>query len=311
MNNIKYTFLLPAYKARFFEEALMSIKNQTYTDFKVIVSDDCSPEDLKSIYDKVCADDPRFTFRRNEENMGGKSLVSHWNLLVDMCDTEFLIMASDDDVYEPNFVEEIDKLTIKYPNVDLFRAKAKRRNVNNEIEFEDCAYPEYLCQLDYLRYLTSSLFMLCEANYCYRVKTLQTKGGYIDFPKAWHSDQATHILMSRNGCVSTPNTLFTQRFSNLNISSQSYPKDYELKIKAYLMYNEWLKEFLREIEIQDILNLKILIYNCHKQRLIEMLYMMLPKLNFKSFLKLSTKCYIELGMSRPTMIYNWICRKLK
>lgn len=99
----KYTFLLPSYKARFFEEALLSIKNQTYTDFKVIVSDDCSPEDLKSIYDMVCADDPRFIYRRNEENMGSKSLVSHWNLLVDMCDTEWLIMAGDDDVYDAKF----------------------------------------------------------------------------------------------------------------------------------------------------------------------------------------------------------------
>ena len=96
---IKYTFLLPAYKPQFLEEALLSIKNQTYTDFCVIVSDDCSPFELKPIYDKVCAGDSRFSYRRNEENMGGKSLVSHWNLLVEMCETEWLIMASDDDVY--------------------------------------------------------------------------------------------------------------------------------------------------------------------------------------------------------------------
>ena len=159
MNNIKYTFLLPAYKARFFEEALLSIKNQTYTDFKVIVSDDCSPENLKSIYDKVCADDPRFTFRRNEDNMGSKSLVSHWNLLVDMCDTEFFIMASDDDVYNQKFLEEINKLTIKYPQVNLFRGKARRINECNNILFEDATHPEFLCQIDYLRYITSSLLM--------------------------------------------------------------------------------------------------------------------------------------------------------
>ena len=53
---IKYTFLLPAYKPNFLEEALRSIKDQTYSDFKVLVSDDCSPHDLKSIYNKVCGD---------------------------------------------------------------------------------------------------------------------------------------------------------------------------------------------------------------------------------------------------------------
>ena len=62
----KYTFLLPAFKPDFFEVALRSIKSQTLKDFKVLVSDDCSPHDLKSIYNKVCGDDARFTYRRNE-----------------------------------------------------------------------------------------------------------------------------------------------------------------------------------------------------------------------------------------------------
>ena len=73
---VKYTFLLPAYKHDFFEEALRSIKNQTYSDFNVLVSDDCSPHDLKSIYDEVCGDDARFSYRCNEVNMGNNSLVS-------------------------------------------------------------------------------------------------------------------------------------------------------------------------------------------------------------------------------------------
>ena len=130
---IKYTFLLPAYKPNFLEEALVSIKEQTYADFKVIVSDDCSPHDLKSIFEKTCGDDPRFVFRRNEKNMGGKSLVSHWNLLVDMCDTEYFVMASDDDVYEPTFLEGVDKLTQKYPKVDLIRARCKKINEKGDV----------------------------------------------------------------------------------------------------------------------------------------------------------------------------------
>ena len=66
---VKYTFLLPAFKPDFLEVALRSIKSQTLKDFKVLVSDDCSPHDLKSIFEKTCGDDPRFVFRRNEKNM--------------------------------------------------------------------------------------------------------------------------------------------------------------------------------------------------------------------------------------------------
>ena len=91
---MKYTFLLPAFKGRFLGEMLRSIQGQTYRDFKVIISDDSSPEDLRSICEPYLAD-PRFTYRRNAENMGSKSLVSHWNLLVDKSAQEALQQISD------------------------------------------------------------------------------------------------------------------------------------------------------------------------------------------------------------------------
>ena len=182
MNNTKYTFLLPAYKARFFEEALLSIKNQTYTDFKVIVSDDCSPEDLKSIYDKVCADDPRFTFRRNEENMGSKSLVSHWNMLVDICDTEWFIMAGDDDVYERAFLEEMDKLQVKYPNVDLLHARVNLIDKNGDVVRMDALYEEYVEQIAFISQFNYYRHIECIGNPIFRRVSVNIINGFPDFP---------------------------------------------------------------------------------------------------------------------------------
>lgn len=54
MQKTKYTFLLPAYKTAFLEEALSSIQSQTYKDFTVIVSDDCSPQPVKEVFDRLC-----------------------------------------------------------------------------------------------------------------------------------------------------------------------------------------------------------------------------------------------------------------
>ena len=65
MRDTKYKFCLPAYKTRFLAEALNSIKSQTYTDFVCIVSDDCSPEDIKAVFDDMVGDDSRFFYRRN------------------------------------------------------------------------------------------------------------------------------------------------------------------------------------------------------------------------------------------------------
>ena len=62
---MKYTFLLPAFKGRFLDEMLRSIQGQTYRDFKVIISDDCSPEDLRSICEPYLADSIEDLFSPN------------------------------------------------------------------------------------------------------------------------------------------------------------------------------------------------------------------------------------------------------
>lgn len=253
MNQPKYTFLLPAYKARFFEEALLSIKNQTYRDFKVIVSDDCSPEDLKPIYDKVCGDDPRFTFRRNEENMGSKSLVSHWNMLVDMCDTEWLIMAGDDDVYDPAFLFEMDRLSEKYPQVDLLHARARVIDAEGEVVKLDSAYDEYVSQIEFLAFLGKIDHIECVGNYVHRTSVLREQGGFVDLPLAWASDAATNNKMSREGCVTSVNFLFDFRMSGVNISSTGNESKLisQDKIRAALMFDNDLESLFSSFALNN------------------------------------------------------------
>lgn len=224
---MKYTFLLPAYKAQYLAEMLDSIKVQTYTDFKVVVSDDCSPENLKSIFDRVCGDDPRFSYRRNEVNLGGKSLVAHWNQLVELCDTEWLIMASDDDVYDPRFLEKVDRLCEKYPRVDLIHARARIIDAYGEVTMLDSAYDELVSQIQFLAFWGKKDHIECVANYAYRTSALRSIGGFVDFPLAWCSDTATNNLMSHNGCATSSDILFSFRMSGENISTiATEKKDY-------------------------------------------------------------------------------------
>lgn len=68
---------------------------------------------------------------------------------MDMCDTEYFILASDDDVYEPTFLEEVDKLAVKYPEVDLIRARVKLINEQGNLLAKDAIYEEKLS--DYVR----------------------------------------------------------------------------------------------------------------------------------------------------------------
>lgn len=251
----KYTFVLAAYKAKFLKESIASILNQNYADFKLIVSDDCSPENLKPIVDSFS--DERLSYRRNEVNMGGKDLVAHWNLLVGLVDTEFLIMASDDDVYERGFLAEIDRLVCKYPQVDQFRARVQMINESEEVFWEDLHYEEFQSQLKFCAFNPNT----CVANNVFRTSRLKAIGGFVSFPMAWSSDLATEMAMSTNGVVNTDRILFNFRQSGINISSVRKNKETDKKkLEAVFQFHNWASLFISEMKFDKTL-LNTIYYN--------------------------------------------------
>lgn len=308
-SHYKYTFLLPAYKAKYFKEALLSIKNQTYTSFFCIVSDDCSPEDLKTVFDDAVGNDSRFTYQRNEKNMGSVSLVSHWNKLVNQCKTEWFIMASDDDKYFPLFLEEIDGLTTKYSKVDLFRAGVCFISENGKVLDSDKDLPEYLDALEYFKMSISKDMRSCEANYCYRKSSFIARGGYVDFPKAWCSDTATHLVMSEKGCCLTKDVLFAFRWSDLNISNNcKTPEFAKAKVKANIMFWTFIKRYAAQLvnkeynkkDIDIIMSSYMSLIKCN----IQILY--LPYCNFFDFIKLHNHASRFICMNPIRTFLFWL-----
>jgi glycosyltransferase involved in cell wall biosynthesis len=244
---MKYTFLLPAYKTEFLENAIFSILSQTYKDFQLVISDDCSPEDIKLVVDKF--DDDRIIYRRNSSNIGARDLVEHWNLLVNLADSEYLIMASDDDIYDNKFLENIDVLVQKYPDVDVFRARVRRINAGGETTAEDDLYSEYMTELNAIYYMYHSNYIGCIANYVFKTKSIQNKGGFINLPYAWSSDAATVISLIGRGLCNTRDVLFSFRLSKINISDTIYDKKMERgKLKAMLMFDKWMSEYISRLE---------------------------------------------------------------
>ena len=245
--NTKYTFLLPAYKPDFFKEALDSILGQTYKDFDLIILDDCSPYDLKSIVDEY--KDSRITFHRNEENMGGKNLVSCWNKLLSYAEGEYIILASDDDVYELNFLEEMDKLAQKYPEVDLLRARVRRIDDKGEIFAEDALYKEHGDCIDYIYQKHFNNGITCMACFVFKTEALKSEGGFEYLPVAWHSDDASSLKVCKNGIANSSQILFNFRTSSVNISGRKITsKDALEKAKATLLYDSFFHKFINEIK---------------------------------------------------------------
>lgn len=309
---IKYTFLLPAYKPNFLEEALVSIKQQTYTDFKVIVSDDCSPHDLKSIFEKTCGDDPRFVFRRNEKNMGGKSLVSHWNLLVDMCDTEYFVMASDDDVYEPNFLVEADKLLVKYPKANLLRARSRVIDGEGNVKAEENVTDEWLDNLHFIHRIYQKDWVGGIASFVYRTKHLKDKGNFVDFPSAWFSDDVTNFLMADEGCCMTQEVAFKVRSSDYNISSKwGDPDDSREKMIATYMNYRWMKEYMRSFDNYADRKFLVDVTKEYKYKIYTNIQNYIYSCRPFSFFKFLLQCPSDIGLCKIRMFAHWLRGRFK
>ena len=292
MNNYKYTFILPAYKARYLKAALETIQNQTYGDFRVVVSDDCSPEDLFSIC-KPYLEDERFDYVRNVINIGGKNLVNHWNLLLERVQTPYFILASDDDVYDVDFLEKMNGLVERYPTVNVFRARA-RRIERGEVVQEDGVYEEKVSQLQFIAQCYNNFFVPGIPNYIFKTEAVKDQGGFYFLPYAWASDFVTLIKTAENGLVNSREMLFSSRLSDINITGGGKDNSAVCKEKALALldYDKWMKGLLAGYKPASSLE-NYLIWFCrmsHREYVRGMVRSSFRKMGWKEYLSIARRC---------------------
>ena len=214
---LKYSFLLPAYKSAFLREAMESILAQSYKDFELIVVDDASPEDIKSVVDSF--EDTRIRYYRNEKNIGGDNLVAQWNICLSYAKGEWVVLATDDDIYEAGFLATADNLLSKYPQVNIFRGRiCAFSHDKDDLEYIENAMPEYTSIEEFFHTMYNGLFGGVP-EYVFRKSELDAIGGFYELPKAWSSDDVTALLLAKNGIVCSGQVLVRFRRSGLNIST--------------------------------------------------------------------------------------------
>lgn len=96
---------IPTYNgARYLNEALESVKKQTYRHLEIVISDDSSTDetlDLVEEFKKQCHI-PLFVFNHEQGGIG-----SNWNYCVTKARGEFIKFLFQDDVLEPTCIEEL------------------------------------------------------------------------------------------------------------------------------------------------------------------------------------------------------------
>lgn len=112
------SILMPVYNtADYLREAVDSMLNQTFTDFELIVLNDCSPDNADEILDTYT--DPRIVRYKGEKNQG---LANVLNVGMDMARGKYIARMDSDDISHPNRLQvQVDYLE-SHPDVDLCSA---------------------------------------------------------------------------------------------------------------------------------------------------------------------------------------------
>lgn len=114
----KVTVIVPNYNHEpFLKLRLESILNQTYTNFEIILLDDHSSDNSRSIIEQY-RDNPRVrSIIYNDTNSG--STFHQWTKGILLAETEYIWIAESDDYASPRFLETMLALTEKYPDVGI------------------------------------------------------------------------------------------------------------------------------------------------------------------------------------------------
>ena len=111
----KVTVLMPTYNvAPYLKEAVESVLRQSYSDFDLLIIDDCSTDNTISVAQSI--HDPRIRIVQNEHNLG---LADNLNRGLSLIDTELVARMDGDDIAEPHWLQSEVAVLDAHPEIGI------------------------------------------------------------------------------------------------------------------------------------------------------------------------------------------------
>jgi len=108
---------LPVFNGeRFLAQAVESLLNQTYKNIELIISDNASTDATPDLCKRYAASDARVRYSRLPENIGG---VPNANRVFSLASGAYCMLAADDDVWQPTYVEQCVRCLERDPSAVL------------------------------------------------------------------------------------------------------------------------------------------------------------------------------------------------
>ena len=112
----KVSVLIPTYNsAPFLDDAIESVLNQTFTDFELLIVDNCSTDNSAEVISKYLSDN-RVKYYVNEKNLGSNG---NFNKCFSLAKGDYIKCLCSDDKLHPELLEKFVSVMEKHSNVSL------------------------------------------------------------------------------------------------------------------------------------------------------------------------------------------------
>lgn len=244
MNHKSIAIIIPAFKKDFFEDTLISIVNQTDRDFNIYIGNDGGDREIGDLVEKYKGE-LNITYKYFNENIGKKDLVKSWERTFDlMQDEDYFIFFSDDDIFESNCIEEIRKSINENPDNDVFHFELSFIERDNERKVNKKGiYKKRTTSFEFYNLLIRKKIEARMPDFIFKTSTFKKNQGFVNFPLAIRSDNATVIKNSLKKPIIQVNAKVFWRRSNKNISANvngNIEKIFYYNLSR-IKYLEWIK----------------------------------------------------------------------
>jgi glycosyltransferase involved in cell wall biosynthesis len=249
--NPQLAIVIPAFRVRFLERTLRSLAAQTDRRFHVYVGDDASPEPIEPIV-KLFQERLPLTYHRFSENLGGRSLTRHWSRCIALSREPWVWLFSDDDMMEPDCVASYYRtLEATQGGFAVYRFNTLIMDENDRPLRLNPPHPETESGTQFLYFLLRGL-RSCIAQEAIFSRAAYDRHGWVDFPLAWGTDNASQIVWAESkGLMRIDGARVRWRWSGQNISSTRERKLKMVKARAGMRYVEWVLERVNAVSDKD------------------------------------------------------------
>ena len=206
------SIIMPVYNtALYLREAMDSMLSQTFTDFELIVLNDCSPDNAEEILDTY--DDPRIVRYKGEKNVGLSNVL---NIGIEMARGKYIARMDSDDISLPNRLQvQVDYLEA-HPEIDLVSVGIQLFGDKEEIWVREQDFEELkICALFYSPVLHASSMWRKDAFENQGLRFRQEMVPSEDY------DLWTRALVKGLRLVNLPEVLYQYRIHGTQATSQT------------------------------------------------------------------------------------------